>query len=138
MKQASYIHSSLVTCHWPRASSILIQMKSHKDLQAWQKAMDLVEGIYRLTRTFPDDEKYGLISQMRRAAVSIPSNIAEGAARNGNREFVQYLYIALGSLSEIETQLDIARRLHFVQEDLGSMELMITDIRRMLLGLKKS
>ena len=129
MKQASYIHSSLVTRHWPRASSILIQMKYHKDLHVWQKAMDLVERVYLLTKKFPDEEKYGLISQIRRAAVSVPSNIAEGAGRNGTREFTQFLYIALGSLSELETQIDIASRLNYVQEDIGAIENGMTDIR---------
>jgi len=74
-------------------------------LKAWQEAMELVKEIYRVTRDFPKEEIYGLVSQMRRAAVSIPSNISEGAARGGDREFIQFLIIARGSLSELETQL---------------------------------
>ncbi|MBO8093442.1 MAG: four helix bundle protein [Prosthecochloris sp.] len=112
-------------------------MNSHKDLKVWQTAMDLVEKIYLLTKSFPEEEKYGLTSQLRRAAVSIPSNIAEGAGRNGNREFIQFLYVALGSLAEVETQIDIAKRLCYVQQDLRLQEQQITEIRRMLQGLIK-
>jgi four helix bundle protein len=76
----------------------------HKDLDVWKKSMNLVVLIYDITSKFPSDERFGLTSQMRRAAVSIPSNIAEGAARKGDKEFIQFLMIALGSLSELETQ----------------------------------
>jgi four helix bundle protein len=76
----------------------------HKDLDLWKKSMNLVVLIYDITSKFPSDERFGLTSQMRRAAVSIPSNIAEGAARKGDKEFIQFLMIALGSLSELETQ----------------------------------
>jgi four helix bundle protein len=86
-------------------------MGTHKDLEIWKTGIDLVESIYKITETFPKHEVYGLISQMRRATVSIPGNIAEGAARKGKAEYLQFLYIALGSLSEIETQLIIAKRL---------------------------
>ena len=82
----------------------------HKDLEVWKKSMDLVESIYTLTQRFPEAEKFGLTSQMRRSAVSIPSNIAEGAARKGDKEFLHFLPIALGSLSELETQYLIATR----------------------------
>ena len=91
-------------------------MSTHKELDVWKLSMDLVESIYEVTKSFPKDEQYGLTSQMRRSAVSIPSNIAEGAARKGNKEYVQFLYISLGSLSELETQLLIAQRLKFVEE----------------------
>ena len=74
-------------------------MKSHKDLDVWNKAMELTENIYSLSARFPKKEQYGLISQIRRSAISIPSNIAEGAARNSKKEFIQFLYIAMGSLS---------------------------------------
>ena len=77
---------------------------NHKDLDVWKKSMDLVELIYGLTSQFPSDERFGLVSQMRRAAVSIPSNISEGAARKGDKELIQFLMIAIGSLSELETQ----------------------------------
>jgi four helix bundle protein len=86
-------------------------MVTHKDLDIWKMSIDLVEKIYRLTEGFPKEEQYGLTSQLRRAVVSIPSNIAEGAARNSKREYMQYLYISLGSLAETETHLIIANRL---------------------------
>jgi four helix bundle protein len=78
--------------------------------------MDLVEQIYSITKTFPDDERYGLISQMRRCAVSVPSNIAEGAARGSTQEFIRFLYISQGSLSELETQILIANRLNYLSD----------------------
>ena len=110
-------------------------IKTHKDLDVWKKSMDLVEEIYRLTKSFPDSEKYGLTNQIRRCAVSISSNIAEGAARNTDKEFVQFCYIALGSLSELETQLLIAERLKYSQ-NIDILE-NVVEIRRMLLGLIK-
>ena len=78
-------------------------IKTHKDLDVWKKSMDLVEGVYRLTKSSPDSEKYQLTNQIKQCAVSVSSNIAEGAARNTDKEFVQFCYIALGSLSELET-----------------------------------
>jgi four helix bundle protein len=89
---------------------------THKDLEVWQEGIDLVEKVYHMTALFPSTEVYGLSSQMRRAAVSIPSNIAEGAARRGEKEFIQFLYVALGSLSELETQCLIAQRLKYIEE----------------------
>lgn len=83
-------------------------VRPHYNLDAWKVAVDLVKSVYLLSRDFPKEEVYGLTAQMRRSAVSIPSNIAEGAARNGAREFVQFLGVAKGSLSELETQLLIA------------------------------
>jgi four helix bundle protein len=85
-------------------------------LEAWQRAVELVVLVYGLTETFPKSEMYGLMQQMRRAAVSVPSNIAEGAARGGKREFAQFVVIARGSLSELETQLVIAERLEYVAD----------------------
>ena len=85
-------------------------------MKAWQEAMELVKEIYRVTRDFPKEEIYGLVSQMRRAAVSIPSNISEGAARGGDREFIQFLIIARGSLSELETQLLISNDLGYMRD----------------------
>jgi four helix bundle protein len=107
----------------------------HKELDVWKKSMDLVASIYKLTQRFPDVEKYGLTSQMRRAAVSIPSNIAEGAARKGNKELLQFLYIAIGSLSELETQYLIAIRLAFVEKEDGLEKDMI-EVKKLLLGFK--
>lgn len=85
--------------------------RKHHELLVWQTAVDLVCEIYQLTQEFPQEEKYGLVAQMRRAAVSVPSNIAEGAARNSPKELLHFLYIARGSLSELETQIIIAQRL---------------------------
>ena len=90
------------------------EIKNHKDLEVWKKSMDLVSNIYKITESFPNKELYGLTNQIRRAAVSIPSNIAEGAARNSKKEFIQFLYISLGSLSELETQIIIASRLEYL------------------------
>lgn len=87
---------------------------THKDLDVWKLGIDLVERTYSLTKSFPKEEIYGLTSQIRRSAVSISSNIAEGAARNSKKEFLQFLYISLGSLSELETQLIIAQRLGYL------------------------
>lgn len=91
-------------------------MRSHHRLQAWQQSMQLVELVYRLTAGFPDVERFGLTSQMRRAAVSVPSNIAEGAGRGSRADFLRFLRIARGSLSELETQCLLARRLGYASE----------------------
>ena len=104
------------------------------DLDVWKFSMDLVEEIYKVSGKFPSSEMYGLTSQIRRAAVSIPSNIAEGAARQGSKEFVQFLYIALGSLAEVETQILLAQRLHYLS-DIHAILGMITKIKKMLNGL---
>ncbi len=95
--------------------------------------MNLAENIYTLTANFPQKEQYSIVSQIRRAVVSIPSNIAEGAARNSNKEFIQYLYIALGSASELETQMLLSKRLRFLKDE--NILLEIEDVRKMLLGL---
>ena len=93
-------------------------MKSHKDLEAWKKSINLVTEIYKLTSGFPKEELYGLTSQIRRSAVSVPSNIAEGAGRNYDKEFIQFLYIASASMSELETQLLIACNLEYFPENI--------------------
>jgi len=92
----------------------IVMISTHKDLEVWKKSLDFVESVYKLTEQFPKTEMYGLTNQMRRAVVSISSNIAEGAARSTKKEFIQFLYIALGSLSEVETQLIIAQRLRYI------------------------
>ena len=109
-------------------------IKSHKDLEVYKKGMDLVEDIYKITKLLPGEEKFGLISQMRRAAVSIPSNISEGAARKNTKEYIQFLYISLGSLSEIETQLDICCRLGYIKQS-DNRTKNINHINSMLSGL---
>ena len=89
-------------------------MASYRDLRVWQQSMDLAEEIYRLTEGFPKHELYGLTSQLRRAAVSVASNIAEGKGRQTDKDFVNFLYHARGSLLEVETQIELARRLKYV------------------------
>jgi four helix bundle protein len=101
------------------------EIKNHKDLEVWKKSMDLVSNIYKITESFPNKELYGLTNQIRRAAISIPSNIAEGAARNSKKEFIQFLYIALGSLSELETQIIIANRLEY----LNNLDTLLDDLK---------
>ena len=98
---------------------------THKDLDVWKEAITLVTAIYKLTADFPDTEKFGLVSQMRRAAVSIPSNIAEGASRGTTKEYIHFLNISLGSLSELETQIIIAHNLEFTSstETLKDLEM---------------
>ena len=92
-------------------------MASYKELRVWQKAMDLVIETYQLFKFLPKEENYGLRDQMRRAVVSIPSNIAEGQARKNKKEFIHFLYIAQGSLAELQTQLEICLRLGYLQKD---------------------
>ena len=112
---------------------------SYKDLVAWQKAVDLVTEIYRMTRSFPRDEIYGLTSQLRRAAVSIPSNIAEGQGRLSKGEFRQFLGQARGSVLEVETQTIIARNLGFIEGSAAESTLQkSTEVNRILNGLLDS
>ena len=114
-------------------------MKTHKDLDVWKKSIDAVVKVYELLSKFPKDEKYGIVSQMKRSVVSIPSNIAEGAARSSAKEFTYFLSISLGSLSELETQIIISEKLNFISEnEINEMLSSLTTIRKMLLGLKKS
>ena len=108
---------------------------THKDLDIWRESIDLVERIYKITETFPQSEMYGLTNQMRRSAVSIPSNISEGAARSSNKEFVQFLYISLGSLSELETHLTISSKLRYIEDESIFKE--IETLRRKLLNFIK-
>ncbi|OWK97109.1 four helix bundle protein [Kaistella haifensis DSM 19056] len=112
-------------------------IRSHKDLKVWQESMDLVTEIYRISDFFPENEKFGLTSQIRRCAISIPSNIAEGCARKGNRELLQFLYVSLGSLAELETQYEIAQNLKYIKES-EEIRNKIIFIRIMLSNLIKS
>ena len=110
--------------------------KPHKQLDAWTTAVELAQLVYRTTDKFRPKEQFGLTNQARRAAISIPSNIAEGAARQTKKEFIQFLYIAKGSLSELDTQLELARRLEYLgQRELESLVEMLERVDRMLSGL---
>jgi four helix bundle protein len=111
----------------------------YSELVVWQKAMDLVTEIYQVTATFPSEERFGLCSQARRAAVSIPSNIAEGHGRKATGAYLNHLSIAYGSLMELETQTQIAVRLSFITEDNASALLkQMDEIGKMFTGLKNS
>jgi four helix bundle protein len=113
-------------------------MKTHKDLNVWQESIALVTIIYEKTKSFPKDELFSLTSQIRRSAISIPSNIAEGAARESNKEYLRFLYISQGSISELDTQLFIACNLTFLsKEDYTVIAEKLISIRKMLAGLIK-
>lgn len=92
-------------------------MLAYKDMIVWQKSMDLVEGIYQLVKLLPKEETYALSDQMRRAAISIPSNIAEGKTRNSVKEYMHFLSVARGSVSELNTQLLVCNRVHYLSEE---------------------
>ncbi|MDH3944645.1 MAG: four helix bundle protein [Anaerolineae bacterium] len=112
---------------------------NYRDLQVWQRGIALVKQIYLLTETFPTHEKYGLSSQIQRAAVSVPSNIAEGHARGSTPEFRRFIQISLGSLAEIDTQLEIAIQLTYIKQDNASPVIqLVIELRKMLFGLINS
>ncbi len=118
---------------------IMSKITHYRELLVWQKGIDLADGIYAITSAFPKEELYGLAAQMRRAAVSIPSNIAEGCARNSTKEFIRFIYISKGSLAELETQVFIAEKRKYISGDkvraiLASSE----EISRMLSGLLRA
>lgn len=113
-------------------------MQSHRDLLVWQKAMDLVVAIYRITQAFPKSEVYGLASQMQRASVSIPSNIAEGHSLKQTGAYLRHLAIASGSLAELETQLEISYRLGYLSPDGKCVLRQANEIGKMLFGLRHS
>ncbi len=111
-------------------------IESHRDLLVWQKGMDLVEAIYRITQKLPSHEQFGLISQLRRAAVSIPSNIAEGYGRHSSGSYRQFLSTSRGSLLELETQIELCVRLNYlIQSDTSSILADITELSKMLTSL---
>ena len=114
--------------------------KPHKDLDVWKMSMELCRDVYKISKELPDEEKYGLTSQIKRAVISIPSNIAEGAARNSRKEFIQFLSIAQGSLAELETQLVLCcEYLDLISEDkLANIFVNLERISKMITGLKKS
>jgi four helix bundle protein len=114
-------------------------VRDYRDLLVWQRAMELAERVYRLTHVFPNEEKFGIISQMRRAAVSVPSNLAEGQARNTTGQFVLFISHAQGSLAELDTQLRLSVTLGFCrQEDLLTITTLVTELQKMLNGLRTS
>jgi len=115
------------------------RITSYRKLKVWNKAVDLVEECYRLTKNFPKHEMYGLSSQIQRASISIPSNIAEGRQRIHTKEFIQHLSIAHGSLAELETQIEIAIRLNYIEDAEREHFLKsTTEIGKMLTGLKRA
>jgi four helix bundle protein len=114
-------------------------LHDHKELIAWQKAIELVEEVYKMTQTFPKEEMFGIISQMRRCSISIPSNIAEGHSRNSSGEFKQFLGIAKGSSAELETQLIRAQKLGYITNaNLGEVNSLLVDVRKLISGLLRS
>jgi len=113
-------------------------MKTFRDLLVWQKSMTLVTEIYRLSKSFPKDETYGLTSQMRRCAVSIPSNMAEGYGRNSTSDYIRFLYIAAGSLYELQTHIEIALNLQYLNKtNFDKLYESSREIERMLSSLTK-
>ena len=114
-------------------------MTTHKDLNVWKKSMNLVVLTYKITSQFPKEELFGLASQMRRAAVSIPSNIAEGHGRNSEKDLVRFLYFALGSASELETQILLSQNLGFMTEDaFNQISELNTEVIKMMGSLIRS
>ncbi len=114
--------------------------RPHERLDVWRNSMDLVEKVYTLSSSFPDVERFGLCAQMRRAAISVPSNIAEGAARRSTPEYIRFLSIARGSLSEISTQLHIARRLGYARDTAaadGLIDMTFAQVTALMNALKK-
>lgn len=108
-------------------------MQSYRELTVWQKGIDLVTEVYQITSGFPKEEIYGLTSQMKRSAVSIPSNIAEGYARKHKKEYIQFLRIAFGSGAELETQIEIAKKLNFIDEEKTRLtENLLEEVMKML------
>jgi four helix bundle protein len=113
-------------------------MRPHKKLDVWNRAVDFVVAVYKITEGFPKDEKFGLVSQLRRAAVSVPANIAEGTARNSSKEFAHFLSNAQGSASEVETELLIAHRLGYLDErNFLGLRASLDNIGRMITGLSQ-
>ncbi len=112
-------------------------VNSFRDLLVWQKSIDFVESVYKLVKILPKDEIYALSDQLKRAVVSIPSNIAEGSGRNSTKEYIQFLYVALGSACEVETQIVIAERIGYIKEAENYIQ-EINEIKKMLNGLISS
>jgi four helix bundle protein len=118
---------------------VIEDMTEHRKLIVWQKAMFLTEGVYRVTTALPSTERFGLVTQMRRCSVSIPSNIAEGCGRSSRRDRARFLDVAYGSVLELETQLEVSRRLGYVSDDVFmNLIRQTSEVGRMLNGLKRS
>jgi len=118
---------------------IAMAIQSYRDLHVWQKSMDVVVDCYDVTRNFPDSERYGLISQLQRAAISVPANIAEGRGRGHIKEFLRHISIACGSHAELETHLEVARRLKYLSnEQAATLAKRIAEVGRMLTALRSS
>jgi len=118
-------------------------VKTHRDLDVWKNGIELGKKIYILTKDFPKEEIYTLTSQIRRSAISIPSNIAEGAARNSKKEFIQFLYIALGSAAELETQLIVSKELGYIKDfniydDLEKLKIQLLGLIKYLKNKEKT
>jgi len=112
-------------------------MHNFRKLDIWVKSLDLVTDIYRVTNAFPNQERFGLISQMQRSAVSIPSNIAEGSAKSSNKDFARFLEMSIGSSYELETELTIASKLNYMELDVFvSLQNKIVEIQKMIIGFK--
>ena len=112
-------------------------MHNFRKLDIWVKSMDLVTDIYRVTNAFPNQERFGLTSQMQRSAVSIPSNIAEGSAKSSNKDFSRFLEMLIGSLFELETQLILATRLNYIESEVSISTLnKINELQKMIIGFK--
>ena len=111
------------------------EVKTHEDLEVWKKSVSFVTDIYRLTSDFPPNELYGLTSQIRRAAISIPSNISEGFARTSQKELVHFLEISRSSAAELDTQLIIAKNVDYIRTDISFLEGQLLEIRKMLSAL---
>jgi four helix bundle protein len=111
--------------------------RPHREMRVWQASIELVEAIYRFTSEFPKEETYGLANQLRRAAVSVPSNIAEGSGRRTTPELIQYLHIANGSLSEMDTQLEVSRRLGYGQPA-EALQMLVDEVQSQLLAVIQS
>jgi four helix bundle protein len=121
------------------AKKMTTKIKSYRDLETWEKAIELIEEVYKETRSFPKEEIYGLVSQMRRAAVSVASNIAEGQGRDSTNEFLRHLSIACGSLCELQTQMLIGHKLNYLsQQTHERLEDISASVARLIKGLANS
>jgi four helix bundle protein len=115
-----------------------MEKRAHKNLDVWKRSIELAKLIYRITSQFPSSEQFGLVSQMRRATVSVPTNLAEGAARSGKKEFLQFISIAQGSLSELDTQVELATELGFLdQKSYDDIQSELSVISKQLYGLAR-